>query len=419
MKIVIVTNGSQGDVQPFLALAVGLKQAGHAVRLAAPTAYREWIQAQGVEHFPLGEDQQEYLQSHAVRQKLEGGGTLGFRLRRVLDKQKVFYRVNTQAWAACQGAEAIVYRIGGYLAVDSIAERLGARCFKAGLLPLTRTRAFPTLYLGERRQYGATVNYASHLLAEQFVWQVFRRQTNLFRRKELGLRPLPLFGARGDHLLGQYPVLYGFSPAVIPPPADWPENVTVTGYWFLEQSGEWQPPEGLTAFIEKKPRPVYIGFGSMVSRDPERTQALIRQALAQTGLRAVIASGWAGLVQSGNGGDEYIYTVKSAPHGWLFPRVAAVVHHGGAGTTAEGLRAGRPAVVVPHNYDQPFWGGVVAGLGVGPQPIRREQLSAARLAEALQTCLADGRMQEKADEIGRRIRGEEGVRRAVEKIVNN
>lgn len=168
----------------------------------------------------------------------------------------------------------------------------------------------------------------------------------------------------------------------------------------------------LAAFLEAGPPPVYIGFGSMVSSRPQETAELALQALARAGQRGVLASGWGGLHREAL--PEEVFLLDAAPHSWLFPRMAAVVHHGGAGTTAAGLRAGVPSILTPFFGDQPFWGRQVHKLGVGPQPIPQRQLSAANLAAAIQQAVTDTEMQQRAADLGRRIRAEDGVARAVE-----
>jgi UDP:flavonoid glycosyltransferase YjiC (YdhE family) len=207
------------------------------------------------------------------------------------------------------------------------------------------------------------------------------------------------------------PVLYGYSSHVIPKPSDWEEDTHVTGYWFLDPVDEWTPPAALIEFLEAGPSPVFIGFGSMSSRKPEETTDLIVEAVGQARQRAIILSGWGGLQRSSV--PDTVFMVDSVPYPWLFPRVSAVVHHGGAGTTSAGLRAGVPSVVIPFFGDQPFWGQRVAALGVGPEPVPRKKLSVERLARAIEEAVTDEGMRRRAAELGAKIRAEDGIGRAV------
>jgi sterol 3beta-glucosyltransferase len=207
------------------------------------------------------------------------------------------------------------------------------------------------------------------------------------------------------------PIVYGYSRHVTPVPADWGDWLYVTGYWFLDQDQTWQPPAELARFLDGGPPPVYIGFGSMVDQEAEEVTQIVRQALAQTGRRAMLHGGWS---QLGAGQlPESILRLEWAPHDWLFPRMAAVVHHGGAGTTAAALRAGVPNVIVPYFADQPFWGSRIEALGVGPKPIPRQKLTAGRLAEAIEIAINDEEMRHRSADLAQKIRAEDGVATAV------
>jgi sterol 3beta-glucosyltransferase len=197
----------------------------------------------------------------------------------------------------------------------------------------------------------------------------------------------------------------------VPRPADWPATVAVTGYWFLDEGADWQPPRALVDFLEAGPPPVFVGFGSMAGRDPDRLGRAVLAALARAGQRGVVVTGWGGLrVDDPPPG---VFVAEAVPYDWLLPRVAAVVHHGGAGTIAAGLRAGKPTVVCPFVADQPFWGARVHALGAGPAPIPQRRLSAEALAGAIRVAVGDDGMRERAAALGAAIRGEDGVAAAV------
>jgi UDP:flavonoid glycosyltransferase YjiC (YdhE family) len=208
------------------------------------------------------------------------------------------------------------------------------------------------------------------------------------------------------------PVFNGYSPTVLPKPPDWPESVHVTGYWFLDQLIDWEPPTELVDFLDSGPAPVYVGFGSMHARSSKEMTRVVVEALSRVGLRGILLSGWGAL--SHDGLPDYVLPVKSVPHEWLFPRVTAVVHHGGAGTTGAGLRAGVPSILVPFFGDQYFWASRVAALGVGPESIPVKRLSVESLERALRFAVTDERMRERASDVGAAIQAENGVARVVE-----
>jgi sterol 3beta-glucosyltransferase len=231
----------------------------------------------------------------------------------------------------------------------------------------------------------------------------------------LGLPPAPFWGPYNAALL-QDSILYGFSPSVIPKPVDWDSNIHVTGYWLLDSGSDWTPPSDLVEFLAGGTPPIYIGFGSMSNRNPEETANLCLQALAQTKQRAIMLSGWGGLQKSNL--PDTVFMIDSVPHSWLFPRVGAVVHHGGAGTTAAGLRAGVPSIIIPFFGDQLFWGQRIAELGVGPEPIPRKKLTVERLTQAIQQAVTDESMRQCASNLGAKIQAEDGIAGAVSVVQN-
>jgi UDP:flavonoid glycosyltransferase YjiC (YdhE family) len=210
------------------------------------------------------------------------------------------------------------------------------------------------------------------------------------------------------------PSLYGYSPSVLPKPSDWNESHYVTGYWFLEAQPNWQPPEDLLHFLESGSPPVYVGFGSVSHKHPERQTRLILRALELSGQRSVLLTGWGGITPLS--APPNVFFADNLPHAWLFPRTAAVVHHGGAGTTAAGLRAGVPSIITPFGGDQCAWADLVVKLGVGPQAPGIKQLTAEKLAEAIQTAVNDSAMRARAAVLGGKIRAENGIAHAVEVI---
>ncbi|MFZ6019568.1 MAG: glycosyltransferase, partial [Chloroflexota bacterium] len=253
-------------------------------------------------------------------------------------------------------------------------------------------------------------NRATYYLGEQMAWQMFRAVINRWRKKTLNIPPLPIGGYFRQLGTRQFPIVNGFSQHVVTRPADWNEHIHITGYWFPEDK-HWQPPSDLSAFIEAGSPPVFIGFGSMPIKDPQKTTDLILEALKETGQRGILHVGWGGL---GNQSlPDHVYKIDYAPYDWLFPRMAMVIHHGGSGTTAYGLRAGIPSCSVSFVFDQHYWGERIAALGVGPKPIRYQELTSERLQEAIRFGVGNPQAQQKAAELGQKIRTEKGIKNAV------
>jgi sterol 3beta-glucosyltransferase len=274
----------------------------------------------------------------------------------------------------------------------------------------TPTQAFPHPFFATLR-LGGRFNRLSHQLVG-LSSALFMGMTNRFRTRMLGLPPQRRFAnllVRADG--SPIPTLYPYSPALLPVPADFPSHVHVTGTWFLERPAAWRPDVALERFLEAGPPPIYVGFGSMSGKQATGRARIVLEALDQAGQRGLLARGWGGLEATGL--PDTVQLIDAAPHDWLFPQMAAVVHHGGAGTTAAGLQAGRPTVICPFLGDQPFWGTLVHARGVGPQPIPQRRLTVPRLAAAMSAAVNDPEMRQRAAALGARLQAEDGVANAV------
>lgn len=414
MNITIVALGSRGDVQPYVALGKGLQQAGHCVSVMAHNDFEQLITDYGLSFVDLGGSIKVVAQS--LEQLLEQGQTLKIFATQAKIAQQLAQQVAVNGLAACQNADLIVGGLGGLFIGWTLAEKLGLPFLQAHLLPLTPTREFASVLAPPLPQAVASAwaNGLSHRVTQQMLWQMFRAADAQARAEVLHMKPAPFWGPFAALGKQNRPVLYGYSPQVLPRPSDWKANLHVTGYWFLEPPAQWQPPAELVQFLQAGPPPVYVGFGSMPNSKPEAAAELVVQALARAGQRGVIASGWGGLRKEQL--PASVFMIEALPHSWLFPHMAAVVHHGGAGTTAAGLQAGVPSIITPFFADQPFWGRRVYELGVGPRPIARRALAVDKLAAAMECAVSDQAMRKRAAELGARIRGENGVARAVSLI---
>ena len=412
MRVTITTGGSRGEVQPYVALGLGLRAAGHEVRIAAQASYEGFVRSRGLEFHPISGDPRQLVAALLE----EGHNPVGFarRFRSILGP---LMEQNLQEYlVACRDAEAIVYTPVGFLGYY-VAGALGVPRVGAALYPLfSRTRYFsssvvPVGKLRPRHAFGGSYNYLTYLFSEQLFWQSFRAPASRAIKEHLGLSTA-FWGPFGELRRRQEPILYGWSPSVLPKPPDWGEWLHTTGYWFLGRPDGWQPPRGLTDFLDSGPPPVFAGFGSMNNTDAERLTDIVLRALERTGRRGILVTGWGGIGDSDL--PDSVFRVEEVPHDWLLERVEAAVHHGGAGTTAASLRAGVPTAVVPFFADQPFWGRRIAELGLGPEPIPRRSLTVDRLANAIQQATADRDMKARAIALGRRIKEEKGIERAVE-----
>jgi UDP:flavonoid glycosyltransferase YjiC (YdhE family) len=412
--VVIVALGSRGDVEPYIALGKGLKRAGHYVRVISHQNFDSLVSSHGLEFWAIKGNVQEIAQSTEMSERIERGSFLSVlsKMRKAAETQaKGAIKTGVEA---CQGMDIVLAGVGGLLIATPLAEKFNIPLFQAYYIPFTPTAEFPSFLFSKLPQWlGGSVNRFSYHVMRQLMWQGFRSTDKLIR-KQLDLPASSFWGPYKSLQSQKFPVLYGYSPSLIPPALDWDANTYVTGFWFLDEPSDWKPPQDLLDFLEAGSPPIYIGFGSMSSRNPEKTANLVLSALNETKQRAIILSGWNGLKKTDL--PSSVFMVDSVPFSWLFPKMAAVVHHGGAGTTHYGVRAGVPSIIIPFFADQPFWGNRIKKLGIGPDPIPRKKLTAKKLAKTIGLVLTDSAMRLRAAELGRKLHEEKGNELAVKLI---
>jgi len=414
LKITIFAAGSRGDIQPCVALGKGLQQAGYKVCLAAPENFRDFIKEHNLPFFTLRGDVQQIMDSDTGREFMQKGGGNPLKSIRAVRKmiEPVVLRMALDAYTACLDADALIC-LGVFNAFgQSIAEALDIPIINLVPTPILPSRAFAAPSWPVQKDLGGIHNYLSGFVMLQVLWLWYRPFVKEFR-EQLGLAPYS--AAHFYRSMKFTPMLSAYSPFIIPHPGDWPDSVHINGYFFLEDQSGWRPGPELQAFLEAGAPPVYIGYGSMAGQNPEQLAGLVLEALAESNQRGLLLTGWGGL--QADSVPDNVFVVDSAPHSWLFPRMAVVVHHGGAGTIAEGLRAGVPTVVIPFILDQSFWGARIRALGLGPEPLPLKKLTASRLAEAIQTAVSDTAMRQRALSYGQAIRSENGTGNAVETII--
>lgn len=398
MHITILALGSHGDIQPYASLGNGLKSAGHQVRFITFENFASLVVENELDFHPI----------HGNAQALvaNGGADMSGLVRSFGSLAEGYARDLSAPYLG--GTDLIINQLPAGLYGFDLAEKYGVPMALASVIPLARTRMFPLMGFPNLALPG--YNKATYHLGEQMAWQMFRVVINRWREKILNLPPLPMTGYFAQLGTRQIPIVNGFSQHVVPRPTDWNEHIHVTGYWFPEKK-HWQPSDDLSSFIEAGKPPVFIGFGSMPIKDPQRTTAIILEALKQSGQRGILHMGWGDL------GDrplpDHVFKIDYAPYDWLFPRMAMVIHHGGSGTTAFALRSGVPSCVVPFVFDQFYWGERTARLGVGPNPIRFKDLTIDRLLEVIYVGVGNSQIRQNAAELGEKIKAENGIQNAL------
>ena len=436
LNIVIMVIGSRGDIQPFLKIGKVLKEShNHRVRIATHPAFKTFVEKDsGLEFFSVGGDPSELM---AFMVKNPGlipsmstvkSGEIGRRRDSMFEMFKGFWRACVNATddetvvanrkmmeeSKPFVADAIIANPPCFAHVHC-AERLGIPLHLIFTFPYSPTQHFPHPLANIKASNidANYINFMSYPLVEMMTWQGLGDLVNRFRVKTLGLEPVSTLWAPGQLFRLKVPYTYLWSPGLVPKPPDWGPEIDIAGFVFLDLASSFKPPEGLVKFLEGGTPPVYIGFGSIVVDDPDQFTNLIYEAVKKADVRALVSKGWGGLGAEENVPDN-VYLLENTPHDWLFPRVSAVIHHGGAGTTAIGLKCGKPTMIVPFFGDQPFWGAMVSKAGAGAQrTIPYKELSVDALAEGIQQCLT-AEAKNNAEQIARSIADEgDGAENAV------
>lgn len=445
LNIVIQVVGSRGDVQPFVALGKVLKNVyGHRVRLATHPIFAEFVRANGLEFFSIGGDPSRLMAFMVKNVGLMPGfhsvlsGDIRQRRRDVAEYMQGCWRScfmagngmeptdkprpdsiqsessNFESTAKPFVADCIIANPPSFAHVHC-AEKLGIPLQIMFTMPYSPTQAFPhpLANIKSSNAEPEITNYLSYAMIEALSWQGLGDVINRFRARCLGLDPVSLIWAPGMIQRLKVPHTYCWSPALIPKPRDWGSHISVSGFFFLDSASDYTPSPDLETFLKSGPPPVYIGFGSIVLSDPDAMTQLVFEAIQKTGQRCLLAKGWGGIASDKLNVPSNIFVLGDVPHDWLFKHVSCIVHHGGAGTTAAGMAAGKPTVVIPFFGDQPFWGAMVARAGAGPDPIPYKQLTAENLAAAIEFCLQPDCTQ-RAAEMARQISLEDGCIRGTE-----
>ena len=410
-RIFVATAGSRGDVEPFLALSKALQSAGYDVLLSAPPDFGAWIASHGIAHHASGDPARGIVDAFA--DAIENDQF--FRALARSDYEQKFRALFESVAEASRGADLIIYSP----LMTSTAFLAEARRIPA--IAVYLAPAFPTqdfaVPVQRRYSYGRLLNPLSHRALDLLLWNMFRPWWNSVRNGMPGLKPLGRF--HDIHTMNGKPVphLFAVSETLVPRPRDWPDYAVMTGNFFLDGGENWQVPADLGAFLEAGPAPIYIGFGSMPLGQSKTKAAVLAEALRLSGQRAVVARGWGGWGEAFTSSlGASVHVIDAAPHRRLFPLMAGVVHHGGAGTTAAGLLAGRPALVTPLMLDQYFFANLVARHGAGPRPLPVKKWRADLLAERLVELTRVTGYACRAQELAARMSQENGPGRALEVV---
>lgn len=402
--ITILCGGTRGDVQPYVALAIELKRLGKDVRIAVTRNHEEFVRSYGIDFFSIDVDFESLnVDKNMILEAQQADNPLKMFFSFQKMKKYGVHMVD-HYYAACEGSEAIVYHPGmaiGYYA----AEKMGIPSILATPFPLHKTKQQTSVILYGKVPSKPWINLLSYSILQNMLWMASDASLKPFWKEKFGHLPASYGSPFERHTDLRHPAIVSCSNCIFARPTDWNENIHQNGYWFLEEQNEFIPPMELVEFLNKGEKPIYIGFGSMVNgADTEKISKNIIDGLALTGKRAII-SGFGNLQNI----SDTIYRIDNIPHSWLFSKVSVVCHHGGAGTSAAGFKAGIPSIIFPFALDQYAWAQKAYDLCVGPKPIPIKKLTSANFAESIRYATQE-KVISNAKELAEKIATENGAR---------
>lgn len=410
--ITILCAGSRGDFQPYVALAQQLMRLGKTVRITGLKEFEGFVRSYGVDFYPIQADFKSLgVDENLIKEAQSADNPLKMLL--TFNKMKAYgVTIAKEFYDSCVGSELIIYHPGctlGYFA----AERLGIPSVLATPFPLHKTKEQTSIIQYGRVRSSPLMNTLSYYMLQSMLWLASKHSVQSLWRQEFGGLPHKFGCPYERHKDNKHPAVVSCSNYVFKKPGDCNEHIHQYGYWFVEEPGEYTPSPQLAQFLASDDKPIFIGFGSVFSEDrKEALTKLVIDALAMSGRRGII--GGMGTIKNL---PDSVFAVDSIPHSWLFERVAAVCHHGGAATTAAGFRAGVPSIIIPFANDQHAWAHRAYDLGVGAKPIPIKNLTSAKLADAITFALQDN-IVSRAGILARKIATENGARDCAKVIVD-
>lgn len=409
--ITIICAGSRGDFQPYVALAQRLKILGEEVRISGFSQFENFVRGYGIDYVPIEVD---YEELGVDPKMLKQAGSADNPLKMILtfNKMKKYgAQIAKQTYDSLEGSELIVYHPGcviGYFA----AQEMNIPSVLATPFPMNKTEEYLSLVTYGKARPTKINKKISYKMIQGMLWLASSNTVKQHWKERFGRLPKN-FKSPYEKISKYHIAMVSCSNFVFPRPKDWDKNIYQSGYWFVEENKEYKPSKEIEAFINNREKPVYIGFGSVFDSDEkDKIVRIIIDALKKCGKRGIIS----GMGKVDNLPDNII-SVDGIPHTWLFEKVSVVCHHGGAGTTAAGFRAGVPSVIIPFSNDQFAWAHRAFDLGVGSKPIYKKDLTADKLAEGINYALNND-MIERAEMLSKNIALEDGALDCAKKIVD-
>jgi sterol 3beta-glucosyltransferase len=417
MKVAIISVGSRGDLQPFVALGLGLQAAGHEVVIISSKNEAEFVRDYGLTFYALNVDIKNLMESEEVQNMSKGNNPVQFfwsHLKGSKKLKQLMVETQNEIWNGSKDADVLVFHPGMPIAFF-IAKELQKISVMANPFPVVPSDNYPSILFYSFPRLGTLYNMLTHFLFDKLFWSLSKSAIKEFWETKVKSKVDFRTSAIQQQIKSGMPILNAYSEILFKSDVNWPKNIHTTGSWRIANDSNYKPSKILLDFLGNGTEPIYVGFGSMKDDSSyQKTIEIIIEAIQFTNQRAIIGLGWNDALNNIIIPDRVIF-VDNIPHSWLFPQMKMVIHHGGAGTTSEGITAGKPTIIIPHNADQPAWGKRIYELGVGPKPIKKTNITITNLTAAIQYALLPNII-ENANQLGKKLRQENGIDIAVKVI---
>lgn len=409
MKVTMLTLGSRGDVQPYVALGQGLIKKGHEVTICTGESFRDFVESCGIRFFKASADFMAILSTDEGKALFEGGGKNIFKTMKYAKEviNPLFRSTFDDFYKASLGSDVIIYHPKAMVAGD-IADHIGAKSICMSPVPIIYPiKEFPNLGAFPTKNFGGFLNKLTYLPVK-YSDSAFMKEINDFRATTLGASSRKV-GKYGE--FDKMNILYPISRCLFENVKSWENHVLLSGFLYMDNSSE-QIDESVLEFLDNGESPWVISFSSMPLKQPERFRDIIVETVSKRNERAIIIIGNSGMSFTDH--DNILY-IKSIPHRFIFTKARGIIHHGGIGTTAEALLSGAPQHIVPFNVDQPFWADRLVKLGLMNNIYMENDINTETLNRMLSNMMRD-EIIAKSLQMKKQIEFEKGIIEAVKYI---
>lgn len=403
MKIILTSIGTQGDIEPFLAIGKILKEKGHHVICAFSEKFRELTESCDIEFASLGRKNDDVLGSDASRTVMGGSGIKKFfayiKLMKLAQKQKVPQEKEFKLYELVkqERPDRIVYHSKNVYPLIWEYKNRGKTIFVSPFAYFHYITGH-TFFFG--KNYGEYFNKLTFKLSDfGVVTATIAAKKWLQIRDKITRREL-------KNIIHSRKFIYTISPSLFPRPDYWKSNIKVLGHQELKRKADWKPEKNLTEFIEKHEKVLFITFGSMPNPEPKQKTKIILEILERNKIPAIINTASGGLVKPDTFNSELIYFVPHVSYDWIFPKMYAVIQHGGAGTTHLAIKYGCATMIIPHFMDQFVWDKITFDIGVGPKGVKISRITNKNLEPKVLELLNNKSFKEKSVKIGNQMKKE-------------